>query len=214
MSAVEPLRPIILYTCPQSNAASTGNRIVDVFSYLSVLPSIILGFAITQILQGFRALMLSRSRLRMYWPSVLWAVILLLIDVQAWWAMYALRGYNHWNFLDFAVLLAEMVPLYLLAALVFPNVEVEGAVDLRTHYFENHRWFFAMAVLFILLSVGKPLVLFGKWPAPMDLGLQIVFAVVAGIGAYTQRETFHKFLAPCVALLLCAYIALLFARIV
>jgi len=42
---------------------------MEVFSYLSVLLSIILGLAITQILQGFRVLMLARSRLRTHWPS-------------------------------------------------------------------------------------------------------------------------------------------------
>ena len=39
---------------------------VDAFSYLSVLLSIILGLAITQILQGLRRLMQARSRLRVY----------------------------------------------------------------------------------------------------------------------------------------------------
>lgn len=186
---------------------------MDVFSYLSVLLSIILGLSITQILKGFRTLMLARSRLRIYWPSVLWAIILLIIDVQAWWATYALRDYNPWSFFDFAVLLAEMIPLYLLAALVLPTVDVESEIDLRTHYFENHRWFFVLAVLFVLLSIGKSLTLFGEWPAPMDVGFQIMFAVAAAIGAYTQRDAYHKFLAPCIALLLCIYITLLFAHL-
>jgi hypothetical protein len=55
---------------------------MDAFSYLSVLISIILGLAVTQVLQGFRGLMLARSRVRAYWPSMVWAVALLLIDVQ------------------------------------------------------------------------------------------------------------------------------------
>jgi len=36
--------------------------------------------------------------------------------------------------------LAELIPLYLMAALMLPNVDVENAIDLHTHYFENHRW--------------------------------------------------------------------------
>ena len=35
---------------------------MDAFSYLSVLLSIILGLAIQQILQGYRALILARAR--------------------------------------------------------------------------------------------------------------------------------------------------------
>ena len=40
---------------------------MDAFSYLSVLISIILGLAVTQALQGFRGLMLARSRVRASW---------------------------------------------------------------------------------------------------------------------------------------------------
>lgn len=37
---------------------------MDEFSYLSVLLSVILGLAVTQILKGFRGLLLSRARAR------------------------------------------------------------------------------------------------------------------------------------------------------
>jgi hypothetical protein len=40
---------------------------MDEFSYLSVLISVILGLAVTQILKGFREILLSRARIRIYW---------------------------------------------------------------------------------------------------------------------------------------------------
>ena len=100
------------------------DRTMDAFSYLSVLLSIILGLAITQVLQGFRGLMLARSRLRSYWPSVAWAILLLVLDVQVWWAMYDLRFRHEWSFLGFAAVLAQTVPLYLLAGLGKTGVRV------------------------------------------------------------------------------------------
>jgi hypothetical protein len=54
---------------------------MDAFSYLSVLISIILGLAVTQVLQGLRGLLLARSRLRAYWPSVVWGALLLLLTI-------------------------------------------------------------------------------------------------------------------------------------
>ncbi|MEO6968012.1 MAG: hypothetical protein ABI132_06110 [Rhodanobacteraceae bacterium] len=186
---------------------------MDAFSYLSVLLSIVLGLSITQILQGFRGLMLARSRLRVYWPSVLWAILLLVIDVQAWWAMFGLRERRDWSFLDFAIVLAQTIPLYLLAGLVFPDIGVEGAVDLRTHYYQNHRWFFTLLMLLIVISIGKVLVLLGAWPAPLDIGFQVIFIVLSAIGAWTSREWYHKAAAPFAAVLLGAYIALLFAHL-
>ena len=38
---------------------------MDEFSYLSVLISVILGLAVTQILKGFRGILLSRARIRL-----------------------------------------------------------------------------------------------------------------------------------------------------
>ncbi|MGH8428039.1 MAG: hypothetical protein ACRES7_08675 [Gammaproteobacteria bacterium] len=186
---------------------------MDAFSYLSALISIVIGLAITQTLQGFRGLMLARSRLRSYWPCVLWAILLLVIDVQAWWAMFALKDYANWSFLAFAVVLAETIPLYLLAGLVFPDIGVEGPIDLRTHYFDNHRRFFTLAVLLVVISIAKPLVLSGTWPKPLDLAFQVMFIVTAAVGALTRREWYHKTLAPFIAIWFAVYIAVLFARL-
>lgn len=189
---------------------------MDAFSYLSVLISIILGFAVTQVLQGFRGLMLARSRLRAYWPSILWGVLLLLLDVQAWWAMYDLRYYEYhraWNFLGFAVVLSETIPLYLQAALVFPDVAVEGEVDLRTHYYDNHRWFFVLGMLLMVASLLKNAVLYHHLPALSDTTYQLVFLVTCGIAAWTRREWFHKLFAVAAAIGLVAYVSMLFMQL-
>lgn len=189
---------------------------MDAFSYLSVLISIILGLAITQLLQGFRSLILARSRLRAYWPSVLWGVLLLVLDVQAWWAMYDLRFYqihHTWSFFGFAVVLSETVPLYLLAGLVFPDVSVEGEVDLRTHYFEHHRWFFVLAMLLMVASLLKNAVLYGNLPKFSDTTYQVLFFVTCGIAAWTRREWYHKLQAVMAAVGFTTYIGLLFTHL-
>lgn len=186
---------------------------MDAFSYLSVLLSIILGLAITQILQGLRGLMLARSSTRMYWPSLAWAVVLLVIDTQVWWAMYDLRLRQDWSFLGFSVLLAQTVPLYLLAGLVLPDVAVGKSVDLREHYHANHRWFFILLVVLLLVSIGKSWVLNGAMPRPLDLGFQLVFIAGSLFGAWTSREWCHKALVIFSAVLVAAYIAMLFAHL-
>jgi hypothetical protein len=46
---------------------------VNSFDYLSVLLSIILGLAITQVLQGLRGLILTRAKVKLYIPTLIWA---------------------------------------------------------------------------------------------------------------------------------------------
>jgi hypothetical protein len=74
---------------------------MDEFSYLSVLISVILGLAVTQILKGFRGILLSRARIRVYWPVLAWAGLLLLVCTQHWWAMFGMRHRHDWAFEQF-----------------------------------------------------------------------------------------------------------------
>jgi hypothetical protein len=188
---------------------------MDAFSYLSVLISIILGLAVTQVLQGFRGLMLARSRVRAYWPALVWAVLVLVLCVQVWWAMFSLsqRPAARWTFLDFSLVLLQTVPLYLMAGLVLPDIDVERGLDLRVHYYAHHRWFFSLLVLLILVSLVKVRVLTDDWPRPEDTAFQLAFVVPAAIGAWTPREWYHKLQAPVAVAGVGAYILVLFTHL-
>ncbi len=68
---------------------------MDQFSFLSVLISVILGLAVAEILQGFRGLLWSRTRIRIYWPVIGWAVLVLLVCFQQ-----VLRPHAHHRFAE------------------------------------------------------------------------------------------------------------------
>src|SRR6266513_3907690 len=67
---------------------------MDEFSYLSVLLSVILGLAVTQILKGFRGLLLSRARIQIDWPVIAWAALLLRIMREGTGADRQLAAYE------------------------------------------------------------------------------------------------------------------------
>ncbi len=186
---------------------------VDQFSYLSVLLSIIIGLAITQILQGFRGIVLSRSRVLMYWPALVWAAMLLLLNVQSWWAMFDLREVVTWTFPKFAVVLAQTITQYLLAGIVLPDFPADAPIDLRRHYFAHTRWFFFLLVLMLFISLSKPVVLTGHLTDRTDLGFHAAFIVMATTAAFTQREWYHKIMSLSAIVLLVIYIAALFMRL-
>ena len=187
---------------------------MDAFSYLSVLLSIILGLAITQILQGFRDLMQVRSRLRLYWPSLLWAILLLVICVQEWWAMFGWRDFRPWTFGGFSMMLAQTVATYLAAALVLPDVRGDEPIDLRAYYYANHRWLFASFGMVVVISIGKDLVMTGSLPAPLSNFIaQLVFIIIALVATLSARERVHKVIAPLATILFLAYTAVLFTRL-
>ena len=186
---------------------------MDAFSYLSVLIAIILGLAITQILKGFRSLLHAREHVRMYWPSLVWAVLVLIIAVQSWWAMFGLREYRDWTFLAFSVLLLQTALTYMLAALVLPDFNAHRSVDLRKSYFEQAHWFYGLMALTLAVSACKEVVLFGSLPTGLNLAFHLVSIAGAIAMALIRRETFHKAYTVFSAVLFLAYIAELFAHL-
>jgi len=185
---------------------------MDEFSYLSVLLSIILGLAITQILKGFRGIVLARTRVRMYWPVVAWAALLLLIDVQSWWAMFGLRSIASWTFPAFFVVLTQTIVLYMLAAIVLPDFTGEK-IDLSTHYHAHTRWFFGLLVLVLLISLGKDVVLTGHLPGRLNLAFHLAFIAISLPAMFVRSPWYHQAQPVAALLLFGAYIGLLFTRL-
>jgi hypothetical protein len=187
---------------------------MDAFNYLSVLLSIILGLAITQILKGVRGIALARSRVIPYWPTFVLAVLLFFMNVQSWWAMFGLREVRVWTFPMFAVVLLQTTSQYLLAALVLPDFFGEETVDLRAHYYAHHRLFFSVFVAMLLISLAKSFVTEGHLPeSEADIGFHIGFIAIALAAALTKREWFHKLACVLSSFAFFFYIALLFARL-
>ena len=88
---------------------------MDSFSYLSVILSIVLGLAITQVLLGFRGLILTRAKAKLYGPTIIWALIALLIPIQAWWADFSMRRQANWTFLALLVVMLQAISIYMIA---------------------------------------------------------------------------------------------------
>jgi hypothetical protein len=186
---------------------------VDEFGYLSVIISVILGLSIAQLLQEISQVINARDRVRIYWPSMGWTILLLLVDVQAWWAMFGYRNLHSWTFVQFTVVLLEAIMLYLLAALVLPSISNEGEVDLRTNYFRHAGWFFGSLFVLLLDSLLKTFVISGSLPGTTDLGFHLIWLTTAFIGAVTRNERYHKAFICLSFGLFIAYIALLFSSL-
>jgi hypothetical protein len=183
---------------------------MDAFSYLSVLIAIILGLAITQILQGFRGLLHAREHVVIYWPSLAWAALVLVIAVQSWWAMFGLREHQGWTFLQFAVVLLENTCIYMVAALVLPDFNEDRHADLRRTYFKQAPWFYGLFIVALLFSMLKDVVVFGTLPHGANLGFHLFFIGGSLALALIPNERFHKVFTVVSVLLFLVYVVTLF----
>ncbi len=186
---------------------------MSAFEYLSVLLSVILGLAVTQVLQGLRGLMLARSGVRLYAPSLIWAGVLILIAVQSWWAMFGLSDREGWDFASFSAVLLQPVLFYLWSGLVLPDFRSGEPVDLKDHYHRERPWFFGLAIATLIASLVKDVVLEGHLPQAGNVAFHLVFITMSGIAIVWRRELFHQINAPLVAASVIGYVAVLFAKL-
>lgn len=186
---------------------------MDAFSYLSVLLSVILGLAIQQVLQGYRALALNRRRVTLFWPSLAWSAMILVMVAQHWWASFDLTTRTEWSFADFAAILIQTALIYLLAALVLPDIPADKPLDLKAHYFRERTGFFGVAAAAISWSIVRELILEGRPPEPNNLAFHLLFLGLALVAAWRSEEGLHKALTATMAVLFAVYTAVLFAQL-
>ena len=186
---------------------------MDAFGYLSVLISIILGLAITQVLQGYRALLLARGRIHADPAPLIWSGLVLLFAAQAWWASFGLNERHNWDFLDFGVILLQMGLLYMLSALVLPDVPAEETLDLAGHFDRHRKGFFAFLIAMLASSVLKEAVLEHRLPSPLNLTFHLVLAAIGVAGMIFRERRVQLGLSIVAVAGSLAYISLLFARL-
>jgi hypothetical protein len=186
---------------------------MDAFSYLSVLLSIILGLAIAQVLQGYRAILLARGRVRLSTPVLAWSGLLLLFAAQAWWASFGLRDREHWDFLGFAVILLQMILLYMLTAVVFPDVAPSGTVDLVEHFEKHRRAFYGFLIAMLVASASKDLVLDHHLPSATNLVFHMVGVATSVIGIVWKDARVQLGVVLVAVAGFLGYIAVLFAQL-
>jgi hypothetical protein len=186
---------------------------MDAFSYLSVLLSIILGLAVQQVLQGYRSLILSRRRINFYAPPLIWSALMLTMVAQHWWASFGLAGRSEWSFGLFATILIQTALIYMMAAIVLPDVPADERVDLRDHYYREAPAFFGLGAATVVWSLFRDYMLYGGLPRPADLGFHLTFIAMSLTAALVKRPRVHEALALLMVVLFATYIALLFARL-
>lgn len=162
------------------------------FEHLSVLISIVLGLGIAQLLTNIQRIAQAGSRVRVYWLSVVWTVLIFVAQVEWWWSSFSFRDLplESWTFFYFLFILLSPVSLFLAAAFVLPEVPPGGGADLRDHYYRTRGWFFSMAAAGPVFDAARRGLTAGTLD---DLGVtsNLAAAILVGSLAVGDREWHH-----------------------
>lgn len=151
--------------------------------------------------------------MRYDWLPLVWSGLILLMVVQHWWASFGLAGREEWRFADFLVTLLVTALIYMMAAIVLPDVPADKPTDLREHFARERKALFGLFAISILGSVGREWQLEGRLPEPENLLFHGLFLGVAVTGLLTGRRRVHEGIAVLLALLFGSYVVLLFTRL-
>ena len=172
------------------------------FEYVSVFISVILGLGITQALTGIADLIHQSKRVRIYWPHLVWIVLVIIMHVQEWWVTFDLRSLTTWRLPTFLFVMLYPITLFILARLLFHFGLQDEVIDLKVFYFENYRRIFFFSALLALLAILDSL--FIRQDSLID---QVPKVIIMGMLVFvswtkTVSPTLHKVIAVLLALFL------------
>lgn len=159
---------------------------MDLFSFLLIVVSIVLGLGITELLGGVVRIL--RGELKPGGLHSLWVLIVFQLQLQLAWALWGLRIRTEWRYPEFVLLLLGPVTLYLAAAVLFPR---ESDDTLDHHLLRRRRPFFLLNVGYVLLTGLFSWFLYREGWQPGQTVMRLVVAAVLVTLALTGRRSIH-----------------------
>jgi len=154
-------------------------------------------------------LIVHRSRIVFYWPSVIWVVNLLLIMLLVWWSDFSLTNHREWTFAIFAFTITVPAILYVISGLILrPGVE-----DMEHAYRDNRQWFFSLLVIGILATFVQSFLLDGHLTFNADFGLKGLMMAIVALPIFIGQSLVQKIIAVTMLVWIVLYIALLFGTL-
>lgn len=115
------------------------------FDYVMVLAVIVVGLALTHLMQGVAHLVQHPERERIWWVHLAWVAQLFLMAVFWWWFEFRLRLIPVWTFQLYAFVLCYAFLIYLICALLFPS-DLSGYQGYKDYFLSRRRWFFGLLI--------------------------------------------------------------------
>ena len=167
---------------------------MSLFEFIMVLLSIIVGLGIAEVLTGIAQGLLYRRLDLDSWHLTLLAAIVFVTLVQVWWESWALHEVPSWNFPQLLLLLVSPVFLYVLAHLLFPDIDSKTV--LRAHYFRNHRLLYTVVALTAMSTMLlQPLAFREPILAAQNLS-SLLFVGGSLVLATSAKPTLHSAILP------------------
>src|SRR5207237_1878640 len=90
-------RTLLVNPQPAKQSCLIKNVDMSPFEFVCAFYSVVLGVAVAELMTSVGRLIEVRAQVRTCWVRSLWVVIVLLVDVSCWLAMWNLRSAKSWS---------------------------------------------------------------------------------------------------------------------
>jgi hypothetical protein len=160
---------------------------MEIFEYLMVMVSIILGLGVTQTLRGLSKI--ARSP-KTYLPVTIWAITLFYLHIQVWWSLWDTVAVVSWTQPFFYLLVAIPCSLFGATELLLPMGNSPDT-NWESHFFGVRKWYIGAFCVFAALATLETYVFLGT---PLSHPYRINQAIIitaAAAGFFTENRTVH-----------------------
>jgi hypothetical protein len=125
---------------------------VSKFEFIMMFVSVVVAFAMAELLMGWGKLIRARHRLTR--PGLLagWSMWLLFIITYHYMGFWEYQAYNFTKVAPMLLFLAAPIMMVLLTFVLTPDLRHFQKMDLEEHYFKTKNWFFGMVIIFLVLA--------------------------------------------------------------
>lgn len=126
---------------------------MDIFEYIAVLTSIIIGLGITSLLRGVTRLIQHPENVKPYWVHLLWVASMFFIMIFWWWWEFRLGDIEVWTFQLYAFVVLYALIFYLACAILFPE-RMDDYSGYRDFFYSRRKWFFGLLTFSLAIDVA------------------------------------------------------------
>lgn len=180
---------------------------MEMFNYVMVLASVIIGLGIAHLLQGVGAIVQHPHREKTYWVHLLWVAVIFLRAIFWWWFEFRLSQVRVWTFPLYLFVLLYAVLIYLWCALLFPR-DLTGYEGFKDYYYSRRGWFFGLVLAGQAVDVADTLlkgVAHFRSLGPSYVVAVVTLSVLLLIATRTRSERYHEAFAVLAVIDLIAY---------
>ena len=126
---------------------------MDVFEYIFVLVSIVVGLSLARLLDGIARIIHEPSAFKVYSVHLLWAFLTFVYLIWFWWFEYRFIEVQTWNFVLYLFIVLYSVLLYVICAVLFPP-NLDSYDGFEGYFYSRKKWFFGLWALLHLVDIG------------------------------------------------------------